>query len=173
MSTIKLFETKQVRSLWDQDKETWFFSIVDDVAVLTDSPKPRTYWSVLKNRLKKESSELATNGRTPCEHGQTLRVLEAVGAVTHDQKQVLVNKVFAKYGRNLNCKTFALWGLALKPTPTTCATRPAASSSRHCCDPVPASTRTTRWPKKKPGACWRQTCNLPTGPCKQCRALTP
>lgn len=61
MSTIKLFETKQVRSLWDQDKAAWFFSIVDVVAVLTDSPKPRTYWSVLKNRLKKEGSELATN----------------------------------------------------------------------------------------------------------------
>ena len=61
MSTIKLFETQQVRSLWDQDKEAWFFSIVDVVAVLTDSPNPRTYWSVLKNRLKKEGSELATN----------------------------------------------------------------------------------------------------------------
>ena len=61
MSTIKLFETRQVRSLWDQEKEVWFFSIVDVVAVLTDSPNPRTYWSVLKNRLKKEGSELATN----------------------------------------------------------------------------------------------------------------
>src|SRR5665647_70667 len=61
MSTIKLFETKQVRSLWDQDNEAWFFSIVDVIAVLTDSPNPRTYWSVLKNRLKKEGSELATN----------------------------------------------------------------------------------------------------------------
>lgn len=61
MSTIQMFETREVRSLWDQDKEAWFFSIVDVVAVLTDSPNPRTYWSVLKNRLKKEGSELATN----------------------------------------------------------------------------------------------------------------
>lgn len=61
MSTIKLFETKQVRSLWDQEKEAWFFSIVDVVGVLTDSPNPRKYWSVLKTRLKKEGSELATN----------------------------------------------------------------------------------------------------------------
>ena len=61
MSTIKLFESREVRSLWDQEKESWFFSIVDVVAVLTDSPNPRTYWSVLKNRLKKEGSELATN----------------------------------------------------------------------------------------------------------------
>ena len=60
MSTIKLFETREVRSLWAQEKESWFFSIVDVVAVLTDSPNPRTYWSVLKNRLNKEGSELAT-----------------------------------------------------------------------------------------------------------------
>lgn len=53
--------------------------------------------------------------RTASEHGQTLRVLEAVQAVNNDQKQVLVNKVFAKYGRNLSGKTFALWGLAFKP----------------------------------------------------------
>jgi len=53
--------------------------------------------------------------RTAREHGQTLRVLEAVEFVNHDQKQVLVNKVFAKYGRNLSEKTFALWGLAFKP----------------------------------------------------------
>jgi len=61
MSAIKLFETKQVRSLWDAEKEAWFFSIVDVIAVLTDSLNPRTFWSVLKNRLKKEGSELATN----------------------------------------------------------------------------------------------------------------
>ena len=61
MSTIKLFETKQVRSVWDAEREAWFFSIVDVVAVLTESPNPRKYWSVLKTRLKKEGSELATN----------------------------------------------------------------------------------------------------------------
>src|SRR5450830_782228 len=53
--------------------------------------------------------------RTAREHGQTLRVLEAVEAVNHDQKQELVNKVFAKYGRNLSGKTFAVWGLDFKP----------------------------------------------------------
>ncbi|MEO8599470.1 MAG: UDP binding domain-containing protein, partial [bacterium] len=53
--------------------------------------------------------------RTGREHGQTLRMLEAVEAVNHDQKQVLVHKVFARYGRNLTGKTFALWGLAFKP----------------------------------------------------------
>ncbi len=53
--------------------------------------------------------------RTGREHGQTLRMLEAVEAVNHDQKQVLVQKVFARYGRDLSGKTFALWGLAFKP----------------------------------------------------------
>jgi UDPglucose 6-dehydrogenase len=53
--------------------------------------------------------------RTGREHGQTLRMLEAVEAVNHDQKHVLVHKVFARYGSNLSGKTFALWGLAFKP----------------------------------------------------------
>ncbi len=61
MSAIKLFETKQVRSVWDQEREAWYFSIVDVVALLTDSPNPRKYWSVLKTRLKTEESELTTN----------------------------------------------------------------------------------------------------------------
>ena len=61
MTTLKHFETRQVRSLWDAEREAWFFSIVDVVAVLSGSPNPRKYWSVLKTRLKKEGSELATN----------------------------------------------------------------------------------------------------------------
>ncbi len=58
---IKLFETKKVRTLWEEREEKWYFSIVDVVAVLTDSPNPRKYWSVLKTRLKAEGSQLATN----------------------------------------------------------------------------------------------------------------
>jgi len=61
MSNIKLFESKHVRSAWDANKGKWFFSIVDVVEVLTDSPNPRKYWSVLKTRLKKEESQLTTN----------------------------------------------------------------------------------------------------------------
>jgi hypothetical protein len=60
-NTIKLFEEKKVRTIWDDKEEKWYFSIVDVVNVLTDSPNPRKYWSVLKMRLKKEESELATN----------------------------------------------------------------------------------------------------------------
>jgi hypothetical protein len=58
---IKIFEDKKVRTLWVEDEEKWYLSIVDVVAVLTDSPNPRKYWSVLKTRLKAEGSELATN----------------------------------------------------------------------------------------------------------------
>lgn len=61
MKDLMKFENKQVRSHWDAEEEKWYFSIVDVIAVLADSPNPRKYWSVLKTRLKKEGSELATN----------------------------------------------------------------------------------------------------------------
>lgn len=57
---IKLFEDKKVRTIWDEEAEEWYFSVVDVVAVLTESPNPRKYWSVLKTRLKTEGSQLAT-----------------------------------------------------------------------------------------------------------------
>lgn len=58
---IKVFENKQVRTAWNADEEEWYFSVVDVVAVLTDSADPNNYWKVLKSRLKKEGSELVTN----------------------------------------------------------------------------------------------------------------
>ena len=58
---IQLFEQKKVRTVWDTDTEKWYFSIVDVVAVLTESTNPQTYWRVLKNRLKKEGNETVTN----------------------------------------------------------------------------------------------------------------
>ena len=62
-NAIKIFEEKKVRTLWDSDTEEWYFSIVDVVAVLTDSDyqAARNYWKVLKNRLKKEGNETVTN----------------------------------------------------------------------------------------------------------------
>ena len=57
---IKLFEGNQIRSIWDNEREEWYFSIIDIVGVLTESENPRKYWSVLKTRLKKEGNELAT-----------------------------------------------------------------------------------------------------------------
>ena len=58
---IKVFEERKVRTVWDDKEEKWYFSIVDVVAVLTDSENPQTYWRVLKNRLKKEGNETVTN----------------------------------------------------------------------------------------------------------------
>jgi len=59
-SAIRLFQDQKVRVQWDNEKEKWFFSIVDIIAILTKSPNPRKYWSVLKTRLKQEGSELTT-----------------------------------------------------------------------------------------------------------------
>lgn len=57
---IKLFEERKVRTVWDDELEK-VLSIVDVIGVLTDSPDPRNYWKVLKNRLKKEGNETVTN----------------------------------------------------------------------------------------------------------------
>ena len=58
---LKLFNEKTVHTVWNAEEEEWYFSVVDVIAILTDSPEPRKYWSVLKNRLKKEGSEVTTN----------------------------------------------------------------------------------------------------------------
>jgi BRO family, N-terminal domain len=58
---IKVFEEKKVRSLWDADKEKWYFSIIDVIEILTGSPRPRKYWNALKTKLKAEGSELSHN----------------------------------------------------------------------------------------------------------------
>jgi len=60
-NAIKLFNDRKIRSVWDENQEKWYFSIVDVVGILTDSPNPNNYWKVLKSRLKKEGSELVTN----------------------------------------------------------------------------------------------------------------
>jgi len=61
MSNIKLFESKQVRSAWNEDEQKWYFSITDIVAILTESIDPLAYWRKLKERLKKEGNETVTN----------------------------------------------------------------------------------------------------------------
>jgi hypothetical protein len=58
---IKVFEQRTIRSLWDDEAEAWYFSIVDVVAALTDSPNPQVYWRVLKKRLKDEGNQTVTN----------------------------------------------------------------------------------------------------------------
>jgi len=61
MSYIKLFEEKRVRSAWSEEEQQWYFSIVDVIAILTDSIDPFAYWRKLKERLKKEGNETVTN----------------------------------------------------------------------------------------------------------------
>lgn len=60
-TSIRIFEQKQVRSLWDDEKEKWYFSIVDIVGVLSESVDPQAYWRKLKQRLKEEGNETVTN----------------------------------------------------------------------------------------------------------------
>lgn len=60
MSDIKIFESINIRTHWDEEKQDWLFSVVDIIKVLTDSTNPRNYWKVLKHRLSQEGSELVT-----------------------------------------------------------------------------------------------------------------
>jgi len=59
MSNIKLFESKNIRSQWDAEKEKWYFSVIDVIEILTNTERPRKYWNDLKAKLKKEGSELS------------------------------------------------------------------------------------------------------------------
>jgi len=58
---IKLFESKKVRTHWDDKQEKWYFVIVDVIAILTNSPNPQVYWRVMEKRLKDEGNETVTN----------------------------------------------------------------------------------------------------------------
>lgn len=58
---IQIFEDKKIRTAWNEETEEWYFSVVDVIAVLTDSPNPSTYWRVLKKRLKDEGNETVTS----------------------------------------------------------------------------------------------------------------
>ena len=58
---LQLFEDQPIRTAWNEDEEEWYFSIVDVIGVLTESPNPQTYWCVMKKRLKDEGNETVTN----------------------------------------------------------------------------------------------------------------
>lgn len=61
MSNIKVFEAKKVRTHWDEEKELWYFSVIDVIEALTGTDRPRKYWNDLKTKLKKEGSQLSEN----------------------------------------------------------------------------------------------------------------
>ena len=60
-TAIKIFESKQIRSVWNEEEEKWYFSIIEVIEVLTGTDRPRKYWSDLKRKLKKEGSQLSEN----------------------------------------------------------------------------------------------------------------
>ena len=60
-TAVKLFEHQQIRTKWDEEKQKWYFAIVDVIAVLTESQNPQVYWRVLKKRLHAEGNETVTN----------------------------------------------------------------------------------------------------------------
>ena len=108
--TIQLFEEKKVRTVWDDEQEKWYFSIVDVCAVLTDSPNPRNYWKVLKHRLVKEGNETVTN----CNQLK-LRAEDGKMRLTIDMQ----NDKRATRGDSL----FENWAVSIKPYPTRDSTR--------------------------------------------------
>ena len=63
MTSIKLFESKKVRTLWVEEEQKWFFSVIDVIEVLTDSVKPRDYWFRMNDRELLEGIQLSTNCR--------------------------------------------------------------------------------------------------------------
>ena len=81
-TSIKLFEEKKVRTVWDEETEEWFFSVVDVVGILSESENPRRYWSDLKIKLEKEGSQLYENIvrlKLPAEDGK-MRLTDVVSA---------------------------------------------------------------------------------------------
>ena len=74
---LQIFENRKVRTIWDDEREEWYFSVVDVIAVLTDSADPNAYWRKLKQRLKEEGNETVTN----C-HGLKMRALDGKMRIT-------------------------------------------------------------------------------------------
>lgn len=109
-NSIKLFGNENIRAVWDEDKEKWYFSIVDVVSVLTASPNPQTYWRVLKMRLKNEGNETVTicNGlKMPATDGkmrmtdvadteQFLRIIQSIPSPKAEPFKVWLAKVGAE-----------------------------------------------------------------------------
>ena len=109
-NSIKLFGENKVRAVWDSEKEKWFFSVVDVVAILTESPNPQTYWRVLKKRLKDEGNETVTNCnglKMPAADGkmrltdvadteQVLRIIQSIPSPKAEPFKIWLAKVGAE-----------------------------------------------------------------------------
>jgi len=106
-TAIKLFESKQVRSVWDSETEKWYFSIIDVIEVLTGTDRPRKYWSDLKAKLKREGSELSEKIgqlKMPAEDGkirmtdvadteQLFRIIQSVSSPKAEPFKLWLSKV--------------------------------------------------------------------------------
>ncbi len=102
-TTLKLFDNHKVRTVWNAEQEKWYFSIVDVIAVLTESPNPNNYWKVLKFRLKEEGNQSVTNcNQLKLESSDGKFYLTDVG----DTEQILrlIQSVPSK-----NAESFKLW----------------------------------------------------------------
>jgi len=108
-TAIKLFESRQVRTAWNEDTEEWYFSVVDVIEVLTDSPRPRKYWNALKTKLQAEGSELSHELgqlKLPSEDGkfyktdvanteQLFRLIQSIRCLNRDFSKIYkIGKIF-------------------------------------------------------------------------------
>lgn len=94
-NTLKLFEDKKVRTVWDNDQEKWYISIIDVIAVLTESPNPQVYWRVLKKRLLAEGNQTVTN----C-NGLRMEAIDGKMRMT----DVYYLKALGKIHKNVSCQ---------------------------------------------------------------------
>ena len=102
-SEIKLFEGQNIRYVWDEEKEQYFFSVVDVIQVLTESPRPRKYWNALKTKLQAEGSEVSQNMgqlKLPAPDGK----LRLTDVATTEQLLRLIQSIPSK-----KAEPFKLW----------------------------------------------------------------
>ncbi len=96
VTALQLFEQKQVRSLWNEEEEQWYFSFVDVVAILTESKNAQAYWRKLKQRLKAEGNQTVTNchGLKMIAADGKMRMTDVAEASTKDISQAINPKNF-------------------------------------------------------------------------------
>lgn len=123
MDNIKLFEDKKVRTLWDAEQEKWYISVIDVIAVLTESERPRKYWSDLKGKLLKEGSELSekigqlkmlaeastkdiSQAVNPKDYEESKKIAQQGGTIAGNARKELEAKTGKKVVTELNAQKF-------------------------------------------------------------------